>query len=84
MDFWANWCRPCLQVGSRLEEIAEESGKEVVIAKFNVDENTLIPSDYGIRSIPYLLMIKGGEIVDSLVGNKSKNDIQYFIAENLI
>lgn len=68
VDFWAEWCGPCKMIGPVVEELAGEYEGKAVIGKVNVDENPNISAKYGIRSIPTLLIIKGGEIVDKQVG----------------
>lgn len=68
VDFWAEWCGPCKMIGPVVEELAGEYEGKAVIGKVNVDENPNISAKFGIRSIPTLLVIKGGEIVDKQVG----------------
>ena len=79
VDFWAEWCGPCKQIGPALEEIASEMDGKVVIAKVNIDENPNVPSRYGIRGIPTLLMFRDGEIVERKVGADSKRAIAGWI-----
>jgi len=76
VDFWAEWCGPCKMISPIVEELAEELGDTVVIGKMNVDENQTIPSEFGIRSIPTLLIFKNGEIVDKIVGALPKHTIK--------
>ncbi len=73
VDFWAEWCGPCRMVGPVVEELATEYDGKAVIGKVNVDQNPEISSKYGIRSIPTILFIKGGEVVDKQVGAVSKD-----------
>ena len=68
VDFWAEWCGPCKMIGPLIEELSTEMDGQAVIGKLNVDENPDIAATYGIRSIPTLLIFKGGEIVDKIVG----------------
>lgn len=68
VDFWAEWCGPCKMIGPVVEELAGEYEGKAVIGKVNVDENPNISAKFGIRSIPTLLILKGGEIVDKQVG----------------
>ncbi|MDP2176638.1 MAG: thioredoxin [Bacteroidota bacterium] len=68
VDFWAEWCGPCRMIGPLVEELSTEYAGKAVIGKLNVDENPGVASKYGIRSIPTLLVFKGGEVVDKIVG----------------
>jgi len=73
VDFWAEWCGPCRMIGPLVEELASEYEGKALIGKLNVDENPGVATKYGIRSIPTLLVFKGGEIVDKIVGAVPKN-----------
>ena len=75
VDFWAAWCGPCQVLGPVIEELAGEFEGKAVIAKLNVDENPNTAAQYGIRSIPTMLVFKNGEIVDQMVGAMPKNMI---------
>ena len=68
VDFWAEWCGPCKMIGPVVEELAVEYDGKAVVGKVNVDENPEISAKFGIRSIPTILFIKGGEIVDKQIG----------------
>ena len=75
VDFWAEWCGPCRALGPKLEELSEEMGGKVKIVKLNIDENPKVTADFGIRSIPTMILFKQGESVETLMGNQSKENI---------
>ncbi len=75
VDFWAAWCGPCQMLGPVIEELAGEYEGKAVISKLNVDENPNTAAQYGIRSIPTMLIFKNGEVVDQMVGAMPKNMI---------
>lgn len=83
VDFWAEWCGPCRMVGPIIEELATEYDGKVMIGKVNVDENPEISMKYGIRSIPTILFIKDGEVVDKQVGATSKKVLNDKIAAHI-
>ena len=68
VDFWAEWCGPCRMIGPVVEELAGEYDGKAIIGKINVDENPDLSAKFGVRSIPTLLVFKGGEIVDKQIG----------------
>lgn len=75
VDFWAEWCGPCRMVGPVVEELANEYDGKAVIGKVNVDNNPNVAAKYGIRSIPTILFLKNGEIVDKSVGAVPKSQL---------
>jgi len=75
VDFWAQWCGPCRIVGPIVEELAQTYGDKAVIGKLDVDSNRETATTYGIQAIPTLLLIKGGEVVDKIVGAADKKTI---------
>ena len=79
VDFWAEWCGPCKQIGPSLEEIAAEMGEEVTIAKVNIDDNPNAPSRYGVRGIPTMILFKNGEAVARKVGAAPKSQLKEWI-----
>ncbi len=79
VDFWAEWCGPCRMIGPILEEMATEMGNDVVIAKMNIDENPQTPAHFGVRSIPTLMLFKGGELVDTKVGVQTKSALTAWV-----
>ena len=72
VDFWAEWCGPCRAIGPVIEELSTEYEGKVNIGKLNVDNNPEVSAQYGITSIPAILFLKGGEVVDKLVGAQPK------------
>ena len=80
VDFWAEWCGPCKAIAPSLEEISDEMGEKVKIAKVNMDENPDLAAKFGVRSIPTLLMFKGGEPVAIQVGAAPKQKLSDWIS----
>jgi thioredoxin 1 len=75
VDFWAPWCGPCKAIGPSVDALAEEMADKLKVVKVNTDEAQEIAGKYGIMSIPTLLVIKAGQVVETLVGNQSKQAI---------
>ncbi len=76
VDFWAEWCGPCKKVGPVVEELAAEYSGKIKIAKMDVDSNRQTPAKFGIRNIPTLILFKGGEVVNTIVGAQPKTSIE--------
>ena len=83
VDFWAEWCGPCKQIGPALEEISDEMSEQVTIAKHNIDQEPNTPTKYGIRGIPTMLLFKNGELKATKVGASTKSNILTWIKENI-
>jgi len=83
VDFWAEWCQPCKMLAPTVEEIATEYDSRILVGKLNVDDNPATATKYGIRGIPTLLLFKDGEVVQQMVGVKSKNEIKKIIDEHI-
>jgi thioredoxin 1 len=83
VDFWAPWCGPCRMVGPVVDEIADQYGEKLKVVKVNTDENPQIASQYGIRSIPTLMIFKGGEKVDMVVGAVPKTTLSTTVEKHL-
>ena len=83
VDFWAEWCGPCKQIGPTLEEISNEMSNEITIAKHNIDNEPNTSTKYGVRGIPTMLLFKGGELKATKVGATTKSNIVSWIKENI-
>ena len=77
LDFWATWCGPCRKIGPTIQELADEYEGQVIVGKINIEEEADdLVSEFGIRNIPTILFIKGGEVVDKVVGAAPKSTIE--------
>ena len=83
IDFWATWCAPCKAIAPTLEELAKDYDGKIKVVKMNVDDNPSTPGKYGVRGIPTLILFKGGEIVDQLVGAIPKAQIKELVEKGL-
>ena len=83
VDFWAEWCGPCKMVGPILEEISEEMANDIVIAKHDIDSEPNMPTKYGVRGIPTMLLFKDGELKATKVGATTKSDLKSWIEQNI-
>jgi thioredoxin 1 len=76
VDFWAEWCGPCKMIAPILDELADEYSGRVTIGKVDVDSNQELAAQYGVRGIPTLLLFRGGQVADQIVGLRSKRDLK--------
>jgi len=83
VDFWAEWCGPCRRLAPIVDALAHEFEGRATVAKLNVDENPAIPERYSIRGIPTLLLFKEGELTETIVGLRAKEDIAKMIERHL-
>jgi len=79
VDFWADWCGPCKMIAPALEELSEELGDKVTIAKMDIMENPDVPGSMGVQSIPYLVLFKDGEPAAQLRGAASKGQLKQWL-----
>ncbi len=82
VDFWAEWCGPCRQIGPIVEELAGEMEGKVKVVKVNIDENPETPTKYGVRGIPTLIMFKGGKPSSTKVGALPKSKLVEWVEES--
>jgi thioredoxin 1 len=83
VDFWAEWCGPCKMIGPALEELSEELGEKVTIAKLNIDDNPDAPGRYGVRGIPTMILFKNGAPAATQVGAAPKSQLKAFIEKSI-
>ena len=81
VDFWAEWCGPCKQIGPALEQLADELGDKITIAKVNIDDSPMTPSKLGVKGIPTLMLFKDGHMASMKVGAMPKGKIAEWLAE---
>ncbi len=81
VDFWAPWCGPCRQIAPLIDQLAEQFSGSVKVGKLNIDENPSVTGQYGIQSIPTLLLFKGGEVVERFVGMPPKAKLEQALAQ---
>jgi thioredoxin 1 len=83
VDFWAEWCGPCRRIAPTVEALAADYAGRVVIGKMNVDENPTVPTRYMVRGIPTLLLFKGGQVVEQVVGLADKDTLKRLIDKHV-
>ncbi|MDF1527203.1 MAG: thioredoxin [bacterium] len=81
VDFWAVWCAPCRMIAPVMQEIAETYGAKIKVGKVNVDENSKIPNQYGIRSIPTVILFKDGQVAEQVIGANAA-EIKKIVEQN--
>jgi len=81
VDFWAEWCGPCKQIAPALDQISEELADQLVVAKVNTEDSPMVPSRYGVRGIPTLMLFKDGKMASMSVGAKPKAKILEWLNE---
>ena len=83
VDFWAEWCGPCKQIGPILDDVSEEKKDSLNIFKLNIDENPNTPQKYGVRGIPTLMLFKDGKLLDTKVGSLPRQTLIDWVESNL-
>lgn len=83
LDFWATWCGPCRAIGPVVEELAEQYEGKAVIGKVNVDDESDLARKFKVMSIPTIMFFKNGELIDKVVGLRSKEDLEELIESNM-
>ena len=83
VDFWAVWCGPCKALGPILENVASQLDGKVAVKKINIDENPQAPANFGIRSIPTIMLFKNGSVADTKIGLSSEEDLKNWVTSHL-
>jgi thioredoxin 1 len=83
VDFWAEWCAPCRRLAPTVDQLAEEYNGRLTVAKVNIDENPVTPSQFMVRGIPTLLLFKDGDLKETVVGLAAKDDLARMIDKHL-
>jgi len=83
VDFWAVWCGPCKQIAPTVDALADEYQGRLKVAKMDIDHHQIVPQQYGVRSIPTLLIFKGGKVVGQLVGAHNRSKVEAEIQKHL-
>ena len=83
VDFWAEWCGPCKALGPILENVASQLDGKVLVKKINIDENPQAPANFGIRSIPTIMLFKNGSVADTKIGLSSEEDLKNWVSSHL-
>jgi thioredoxin 1 len=83
VDFWAEWCGPCKRLGPTVDALATDYAGKVTVGKMNIDDNPKVPERYQIRGIPTILIFKGGQVVESVIGLAQKDDLKKVIDKHI-
>jgi len=83
VDFWAEWCGPCKRLGPTVDALATDYAGKITVGKMNIDDNPKVPERYQIRGIPTILIFKGGQVVESMVGLAQKEDLKKAIDKHI-